>query len=91
MSVRCEFRFARPKSHHGAKGLKQTAPAHPTTRNLGDTDKLVRACLDALTGLAYDDDSQVVEAAGIKRWCEPGEPEGAVVTVSDLAQGAVRG
>ena len=26
-----------------------------------DLDKLIRSCLDALTGIAYDDDGQVVE------------------------------
>lgn len=82
--VRCEFRFARPKGHSGTRGLKPSAPRYPTSRAIGDTDKLVRACLDALTGILYADDSQVVDARGMKRWCNPGEPEGALVTVEAL-------
>jgi len=52
------FQFVRPKSHYTAKGaLRDAAP-----RNVGkpDIDKLCRAVLDALTGIAYADDSQVV-------------------------------
>lgn len=33
-----------------------------------DIDKLLRASLDALTGIAYEDDSQVVEVQTIKRY-----------------------
>lgn len=32
---------------------------YPTGRNIGDLDKLCRATLDALTGIVYEDDSQV--------------------------------
>ena len=52
------FQFVRPKSHYTAKGaLRDAAP-----RYVGkpDIDKLCRAVLDALTGIAYQDDSQVV-------------------------------
>lgn len=31
-----------------------------------DTDKLIRSTLDALTGVAYDDDSQVVNISACK-------------------------
>ena len=37
-----------------------------------DVDKLVRAVLDALTGIVYVDDKQVVELAARKAWGEPG-------------------
>ncbi len=62
MSVNYAFYFARPKSHFSPKGvLLKNAPAHPTGRNIGDIEKLARSVSDALTGVAYDDDSQVVE------------------------------
>ncbi len=62
MSVNYAFYFARPKSHYNAKGiLLKNAPEHPTGRNIGDIEKLARSVSDALTGVAYDDDSQVVE------------------------------
>jgi len=50
--------FCRPKSHYTAKGALRDA----ARRHVGkpDIDKLCRAVLDALTGIAYADDSQVV-------------------------------
>lgn len=40
----------------------------PVTRGAGDLDKLSRAVLDALTGIAYVDDSQVVDLRARKRY-----------------------
>jgi len=51
------FRFVRPKSHHKADGsLRAGAPLTP---GKPDIDKLLRALLDALTGVIYVDDAQV--------------------------------
>ena len=51
------FRFVRPKSHHKADGsLRDGAPLTP---GKPDIDKLLRALLDALTGVIYVDDLQV--------------------------------
>lgn len=44
-----------------------------------DWDKLARAVSDALTGILYVDDSQVVQASVVKRYAQPGEPPGVVV------------
>ena len=33
-----------------------------------DVDKVLRATLDALTGIAYEDDAQVVDAHPVKRY-----------------------
>ncbi len=61
MRVTYRFYFARPKSHYNAKGiLFKNAPREPTGRNIGDIEKLARSVSDALTGVAYDDDSQVI-------------------------------
>jgi crossover junction endodeoxyribonuclease RusA len=68
------FYFARPKGHYGTGGnrdrLKASAPAYPTTRANGDSDKLARALLDALTGVAIADDSQVVDLWIRKRYAD---------------------
>ena len=62
MHVTYLFQFARPKSHFTSTGkLSRTAPERPTGRNIGDIEKLARAVSDALTGVVYHDDSQVVE------------------------------
>lgn len=49
-----------------------------------DVDKLARAVLDSLTGSVIKDDAQVVKLIAEKRYCRPGEPEGALVVVSLL-------
>ncbi len=65
------FRMPRPKNHFGKKGLKSDAPILHSSRP--DIDKLVRAVLDALTMIAWMDDSQVAALEVLKRYDdEPG-------------------
>jgi crossover junction endodeoxyribonuclease RusA len=49
-----------------------------------DLDKLLRAILDALTGVAYDDDSQVVTITAAKTYPPPGGVPGVAITVRAL-------
>jgi Holliday junction resolvase RusA-like endonuclease len=60
----------RPASHFGtgrnAGTVKASAPSFPTTRP--DTLKLARSVEDALTGIVWRDDSQVVEHRMRKIW-----------------------
>lgn len=68
ISVDVEVRIPRPRGHFTKSGrLKPTAPAYPETRP--DGDKLLRAILDALTGVAYLDDGQVSDQTIRKRFC----------------------
>ena len=70
--LRVEFRFVRPrpKSHRNARGeVKASAPAFPTTRP--DVLKLARAAEDALTGVLWADDAQIVEEVLVKVFGEP--------------------
>lgn len=70
--VSVEFRVQRPAS----------APKRvirPTTKP--DLDKLARAALDALTGVLFADDSQVVSLTAMKRFAGEGEPCGALFVV----------
>lgn len=54
-------------------------PTHPfPARN--DVDKAARSCLDALTGIAWQDDQQVVALTVIKEFAPNGSP-GARVTI----------
>jgi Holliday junction resolvase RusA-like endonuclease len=61
VSLSMEFRMPRPKAHYGTAksgpALKGNAPKWHTSRP--DADKLTRCVMDALTGVAYRDDSQV--------------------------------
>lgn len=70
MIVSMTFYRARPKSHYGSGRnshlVRASAPAHFATTP--DVDKVTRAMLDALTGLAYHDDRQVVDLHARQRW-----------------------
>jgi Holliday junction resolvase RusA-like endonuclease len=58
---------------------KATKRAHPIVRP--EIDKWTRAALDALTGMAYHDDAQVVRLTAEKRY---GEAWVTAITVSEL-------
>jgi Holliday junction resolvase RusA-like endonuclease len=63
------FTVPRPKGHYGARGLRPSAPAYPTVRP--DVTKLLRAVEDAMTGIVWRDDSQVVAQHAYKEYGEP--------------------
>jgi crossover junction endodeoxyribonuclease RusA len=85
VSLSIIFRFKRPASHIGKKGVRPSAPQHNTSARHGDLDKLQRATFDALTGVAFNDDRQVVSVNASKRYCVDEEPQGAVITLMLLS------
>jgi Holliday junction resolvase RusA-like endonuclease len=78
--VRFTFWVNRPKGHYGtgrnAAQVKAGAPPFPATKP--DALKLARAVEDALTGIVYRDDAQIVTGIYLKRY---GSPEGVSITV----------
>lgn len=60
--------FARPKCQFKKSGLKPDAPLMHTQKP--DVDKVARAVLDALTGIVFADDSQVIRLAIVKNWSD---------------------
>jgi crossover junction endodeoxyribonuclease RusA len=82
------FLFQRPKSHYAKKGLRSTAPTHCTSASLGDIDKLLRSTNDALTGILFDDDRQVVSVNAQKRYCVGAEQPGALIVLTALTPNA---
>lgn len=82
LKVRFEFVMPRPKGHFGARGLKPSAPAWPAVKP--DALKLTRSSEDALTGIVWTDDAQIVKEEIEKRYAAPGEESGAVITVMGL-------
>lgn len=52
----------------------------PNYTTTSDVDNLIKSILDALNGVSYVDDRQVVQVFATKRWAES---DGVVVTVSD--------
>lgn len=59
------FVFPRPAGHFGsgknADKLKPSAPKWPKSRAIGDRTNLLKSVEDALTGIVWQDDSQVVD------------------------------
>ena len=72
LSVTMTFCLPRPKNHYGtgksAGRLRMSAPRHPSIRP--DVLKLARSTEDALTGIAWRDDSQIVREYLIKRYAD---------------------
>lgn len=60
ISITLRFRYTRPKS------VSRRLPTVPP-----DLDKQIRSILDALTGVAYVDDSQVVSINATKEYGSP--------------------
>lgn len=82
LAVSLAFVLPRPTS----EPKRRTRPA---TRR-PDVDKLARAVLDALTGPAFADDSQVVSLTATKRTAGPGEEPGCEIRVAP-AEGLLAG
>jgi Holliday junction resolvase RusA-like endonuclease len=76
--VKWKAREAGVALSQGAVGLKLTFYMKPPKSlkpgramiSRPDVDKLTRATLDALTGIAYVDDSQVTKHFCVKKWAE---------------------
>lgn len=77
------FYLTRPKGHYGtgrnAHILKESAPLYPTVKP--DATKLLRAVEDALSGVAYTDDSRIVLQTAAKHY---GQPERCEISVTSM-------
>lgn len=69
-AVRLELGFVMPRPKSAPKKSTPAAVKRP------DLDKLVRAVMDAITGVVVVDDSQVVHLVATKRIAEIGESPG---------------
>lgn len=81
-SLVAEFVVARPKGHLTSRGaLSATGRRTPYPMGGGDVDKLCRALCDALSGIVYHDDRQVVRIEAAKSY---GEHDHTVIGLYDL-------
>lgn len=84
ISLVLEFFVARPKGHFGtgknANILKSSAQPFPTSKP--DATKLCRGVEDALTGLAWVDDAQIVTQRITKRYADR---PGVMITINEHA------
>lgn len=82
--VIARFVLSRPRSHFRSDqvSLAKGAPRYPRL----DIDKLARALLDSLTGVAIDDDSQVTWLSAEKAWDDEVRGwQGVEITVGEAA------
>lgn len=70
--------FGRPKSHWNKTGLTPSAPSRP---HKSDWDNIGKAVSDALNGVAYEDDDQIVMGRVVRRYAARNEPARTVVTI----------
>ena len=72
LALDVRFYMPRPKGHYGsgrnAHRLKDSAPIVP--RTMPDLDKLVRAVCDAMTGVVWRSDADVVTIRAWKRYAD---------------------
>lgn len=78
VGVNARFVMTRPKST--PKTRTPAAVKRP------DLDKLLRGVLDALTGVSWADDAQVVDVRTTKRLADVGETPGLWITITDLTE-----
>lgn len=86
LMVQVEFVLSRPKGHFGtgrnARQVKRSAPVYPASKP--DATKLWRAAEDALTGIVWRDDSQIVQQIISKTY---GHKPGMRIVVESLHMG----
>lgn len=80
------FYLRRPVGHYGSGRnssiLKPSSPKHPTSKP--DATKLWRSTEDALTGIVWIDDAQIVNQYVYKRYAELGQQPGAQIRIDEL-------
>lgn len=69
-----------------AKGLEQRVPIRKP-----DASNVIKVVEDALNGLCYRDDAQIVDIHFERRWCSPGEDEHVDVQLWTVEAPAPRG
>lgn len=80
--LKLQFLFIRPKTHYKKNGeLTKSARRYCTARP--DLTKLTRAVEDALTGLIWRDDSQVIRQTTGKDY---GTPEGVYIRIEEIEE-----
>jgi len=82
LRVSFEFHFLRPKGHYGKKGVRPSAPTYPAVRP--DVSKCIRSTEDALTGIAWRDDSQIVQQVAVKVYTD--SSSGAWIEIEELRE-----
>lgn len=81
------FYRKRPDGHFRTgkyAGQLKDSKKHEQPTSKPDLDKLNRAISDALTGIVFKDDSQVVKLESTKLYCGPEDKMGVFITIDSL-------
>lgn len=81
LKVTMIFYRVRPQGHLTVGGLSKQGRETPFPITKPDAGKLARGTIDAMTGVIYKDDAQVVEEVAIKRY---GHPPRVEITVEEV-------
>lgn len=88
-----DFHLPRPKWHHGtgrnAGTIKPSAPPLPIVKP--DLSKMLRAVEDAMRGIIWRDDSQVVICESAKLYADEPLQPGALVSIHAIPDGDTMG
>lgn len=81
-AVSIEVVFFMPRSKSSWKKDGSLVSGAPTFPIVKDVDKLLRAVMDSLTGVIWEDDKQVMHASATKQYIgKPTDPHGAWIKV----------
>jgi len=85
LCVHFVFYLPRPKSHYG-KGkrisdVRKSSPKYPAVKP--DATKLVRSTEDALTGIIWKDDAQIINQIVIKKYADFDHP-GCEISIEEI-------
>lgn len=86
LSVAMRFYRPRPKSHLGKAGLNKVGKENPRPTTKPDVLKLARCAEDALTGIVWRDDAQIVSETLEKHWGEPARVEIEIAQLSEASE-----
>jgi Holliday junction resolvase RusA-like endonuclease len=82
VSLELCFFFLRPKSHFRSNGIEVKPSAPDDHTKTPDSMKLARAVEDAMTGLVYQDDSQICHEEVTKNYTTTPEQQGVWVRIT---------
>ena len=85
LRLSADFFFVGPKSSKKKAAQMLSGEIRPTKRGPGDADNLLKTVADALNGVAYEDDSQIVEVEARKYF---GEEYKTVIRIEEVGVGA---
>lgn len=90
LAIFIKFFLPRPKTHFregmNAGKLRAGAPPFPVAMSRDDWDNLAKSTTDAMTGICWEDDSQIVDARILKVYSDTPRQSGAVIIIREKTE-----